>query len=744
MLLQFSIGGAFNEWVLPLVLFILGLGVVVFVHELGHFLAAKAVGIKVEQFAFGFGKRLFGFKMGETDYRVNLIPLGGYVKMLGQEDFKPLTENDKPNPRSYESKSVGARFFVIAAGVIMNIILSAVLFVTVGLVGREFLSPTMGDPVPGSPAFNAVIAWDTPPRKVTENAPGNGIEEGKLLPPEMEKWLVGAELQAAPDERAAEPPPFDPWGPRFQAGDRIVAMEGNSFVLGFDDGIASLQTVSMVAVLASPTDIYTFTIERTVDGVTRRGQASVGVFDNGGGMLQFGIGFPRSLTVADLKENSPQIAPFQANDEIVQVAGQHVNDQGQVRRIERELDGRPVDVVVRRKNEKKEAEEVTLRVEPTLGSSQHVIFRTDGTPIYFTAASVKDGKMRYEQPDGSFITLPADEIDTAFLRVLGMAPRLIVLEVAEGSNAERAGIKPGDAILSYGDRYLPTHKGLLEINKQHAGQDVKMEVLRGDEIVTLHVRPKQRDESVQIGLINVADLSACVVGDVLDGSVADRAGIAKGCTITAVNGEKVKTWTDLYRELASAGRAGRHVELSFTTRSGQESTGQIGELTAAVFHERHYEFSIYPQGLAFEPSTVVIKQDSIGGALVWGGKETIKLTLTSYASLRSLIAGSASVKHMAGPIGIGAMAVKAGQRGFVEFIYFIAFFSSAIAVFNFLPLPVLDGGHALFLIIEKIRGKPVPVKVLNYAQYIGLALLLCVFLAVTYQDIARLIGQWFW
>src|SRR5512146_2449189 len=115
--------------------FLVGLSVIVFVHELGHFLVAKWVGIKVEQFAFGFGKRLFGFQWGETDYRVNLIPLGGYVKMLGQEDFKPLEENAKPDPRSFEQKSVGARFAVISAGVIMNVILAAVLFVIIGLVG---------------------------------------------------------------------------------------------------------------------------------------------------------------------------------------------------------------------------------------------------------------------------------------------------------------------------------------------------------------------------------------------------------------------------------------------------------------------------------------------------------------------------------------------------------------------------------------------------------------------------------
>jgi len=733
MFAEINIGGMFMEWVLPLVLFIAGLGVVVFVHELGHFLAAKAVGIKVEQFAFGFGKRLFGFKLGETDYRVNLVPLGGYVKMLGQEDFKGLTENDKPDPRSYEAKSVGARFFVIAAGVLMNIVLSAVLFVTVGLVGKDFTAPVMGELSIGSPAANAVIQWKTPlPGDAEGAASGPGVAD--------QNESAGEELHAAPDQPApADPPPFDPWVARFQVGDRIVAMEGDSVILGFSDGITNLNDVSMAAVLSKPTETYTFTIERTVDGLKRQGRAEVGVYEGGPMGLAFGIGFPLSLTVADFKEDHSRTAPFEPGDEVVAVAGQSVSDQAQVNRIEHGLDGSPVDVVVRRYGEDK-----TLTVTPTLGRSRHVVFRTDGEPIYFTAVSARDGKMRYERPDGSILVVDAKEIDTAMLRVLGMAPRLMVLGVVEGSNAEKAGILPGDVILSYGERFLPTGSGLREINKEHAGKDVSMEVLRDGKPVTLTVKPKERGENVQIGLADVADLDSTVVGDVLTGSVADRAGIAKGCTITAVNGEPVATWAEVVRALASARREGQAVELAYTTRGGQSGTAEIGELTPAVFHERFYRFSVFPQGLMFNIEKVTIQQNGILSALAWGGKETVKMTLSSYASLRSLISGTVSVKHMAGPIGIGAIAVQAGQRGFVDFIYFIAFFSSAIAVFNFLPLPVLDGGHALFLIIEKIRGKPVPVKVLNYAQYIGLALLLCVFLAVTYQDIARLIGQWFW
>jgi regulator of sigma E protease len=136
-LLSSVIADVWFDWVWPVLQFIIGLGLVVFVHELGHFLVARKVGIHVERFALGFGPRLLGIKRGGTDYCICAFPLGGYVKMLGQEDFAPLEEEAQPDPRSFAAKSVGQRFAVIAAGVVMNTIFAALLFLTVGMIGDQ-------------------------------------------------------------------------------------------------------------------------------------------------------------------------------------------------------------------------------------------------------------------------------------------------------------------------------------------------------------------------------------------------------------------------------------------------------------------------------------------------------------------------------------------------------------------------------------------------------------------------------
>jgi len=186
-----------NPYIAFLVL-LLGFGVLIFVHELGHFLVAKWVGIRCQQFAVGFGPALLawrkgvGFRpsttepayqqrvreklqqqgkdpdqlserdvnaaadeagLGECEYRLNYIPLGGYVKMLGQEDLDPAARSD--DPRSYNQKPIWARACVLSAGVVMNVIFGLLFFVVAFMIGVEFPTTQVGSVQPGSPAAEA-------------------------------------------------------------------------------------------------------------------------------------------------------------------------------------------------------------------------------------------------------------------------------------------------------------------------------------------------------------------------------------------------------------------------------------------------------------------------------------------------------------------------------------------------------------------------------------------------------------
>lgn len=112
-----------------IVLFLLILGIIVFFHELGHFIMAKLYDVKVEEFALGFPPKIFGFKKGETEYKLNWVPLGGYCKITGEDG------EEKNNPRSFGSKSIFQRFQIISAGVLMNFFLAFVIFSIIFMVG---------------------------------------------------------------------------------------------------------------------------------------------------------------------------------------------------------------------------------------------------------------------------------------------------------------------------------------------------------------------------------------------------------------------------------------------------------------------------------------------------------------------------------------------------------------------------------------------------------------------------------
>ncbi|PCJ63836.1 MAG: hypothetical protein COA73_04930 [Candidatus Hydrogenedentota bacterium] len=145
--------------------FLAVLGVLVFVHELGHFVAAKLCGVYVDRFSLGMPPRIFGIKIGDTDYCIGLLPIGGYVKMAGQEDA-PLSDEERedtyghvPPEKWYNNKSKLQRTFILLAGPLMNLLLAFVIYLGFGTFGRETsalkLETRIGEVQTESPAESA-------------------------------------------------------------------------------------------------------------------------------------------------------------------------------------------------------------------------------------------------------------------------------------------------------------------------------------------------------------------------------------------------------------------------------------------------------------------------------------------------------------------------------------------------------------------------------------------------------------
>lgn len=133
--------------------FIIVLGFLIFFHEAGHFFVAKFFKVRVLVFSFGFGKRLFGFRRGDTDYRVSLIPLGGYVRMAGDNP----EENVPGNPDEFLSKPKWQRFLILFAGPFMNVVIAIAFLAILPMIGMQELvvPPVVGEVQPGKPAAKA-------------------------------------------------------------------------------------------------------------------------------------------------------------------------------------------------------------------------------------------------------------------------------------------------------------------------------------------------------------------------------------------------------------------------------------------------------------------------------------------------------------------------------------------------------------------------------------------------------------
>jgi regulator of sigma E protease len=135
------------------------LGVLIFFHELGHFLVARLFGVGVEKFSLGFGPRLLGRKIGITDYRISAIPLGGYVKMVGEQPDADIDPADIPI--SFTHQHVMKRILIVAAGPFFNILLAVLIFFAIFQISGLFiLKPSIGEVQEGTPAFRGGLKKD--------------------------------------------------------------------------------------------------------------------------------------------------------------------------------------------------------------------------------------------------------------------------------------------------------------------------------------------------------------------------------------------------------------------------------------------------------------------------------------------------------------------------------------------------------------------------------------------------------
>ncbi len=533
--------------------FILLLGVLVTVHELGHFLVAKACGVKVLKFSIGFGPKLVGFTKGETEYQIALLPLGGYVKMAGDVPGEELSPEDAH--RGFLNQPPWKRAAIIFAGPLFNLVFPVLIYFFVFVGPHETLSTRVGTVEPGMPA-------------------------------------------AAADLRS---------------GDRIVAVDGEPV--------------------------------KTFDELR---EAFVGRFER-----------PVPLTI--------------------------------------EREGRQLVKTV--------------------------------TPLKNTETSV---------------------VNTVERGVIGIQPtrKPALLGVPADSAAAKAGLQTFDRVLAVNGVPVPDEGALYEQLAQREGTLV-LTVQRPRQVpaggVTVHAPqvvqvsvPKQAGEGMAALGAEPADL---YVATVLPGSPAEKAGLRPGDRIVSLNGESLRAFHLLAVKLSGL----KQQPFQLTWRSGGSERTET---------------------LAQAPLTLPGEQDGIPqlvlGVRPWAyaswdvpPPEKVTVNLSAVAALREatlivpryvgemvkviggFFTGAVPTSTIGGPVMMFQMAAKTQEHGLDYFLRLMAIISINLGVMNLLPIPILDGFHLVAAGWEAIRRRPIPVRVREVANMVGLALLILLMIVAFTNDFRR-------
>ena len=328
--------------------------------------------------------------------------------------------------------------------------------------------------------------------------------------------------------------------------------------------------------------------------------------------------------------------------------------------------------------------------------------------------------------------------------IQGIAP--VVGGVKPGSVAAAAGLAAGDEILAVDSTPTATVQVLSEVLVRRLGDSgsihFRVAARGGGEVRELTARlahwdldPAAPDPIGDIGIDLYHPPIPPVVATVEPASPAEQAGMRAGDRILSADGTAIADWVQWVAYVrarpgqpivVAVERAGGQQELRVTPRrvaAGGESYGQVGVGVAGIEWPEEYR-----REQRYGPVAALVK----GVATTW---DTAAMILDS---VRKIVVGEISVRHLSGPITIAKVAGASAQYGMVPLLQFMALLSVSFGVLNLLPIPVLDGGHLAYYLLEAVRGRPLSERIQEAGYRIGLSLVIGLMLLALYNDVSRL------
>lgn len=594
---------------------VIAFGFLILVHELGHYAAAKLLGIRVERLSLGFGRRLIGFSWRGTEYQVAIIPYGGYVKLYGDiEDQEKTTENiaaAQSDPSGFLNQPPWKRAVVYFSGAAVNFLVAIPLLTFSYLNGIRMIEPVIGTQLePNSPLFAAGVR------------PGDRVlsVNGRRVQDFLD---IREQLMFAQSQRPVH---------------ILVERDGETKLL-------SVTEPGEMVTMTSPPPFVTTTIGE----IARRSAA--------------------------------QRAGLDPGDTIVAIDGEPAATWPAVQDAITKNPGKTLELTIERETKPGHVERMPVLVTP------------EARTVWDIGA----------EPE----------------------PSLVIGGVVPGGPAHRAGFEPHDHVLAIDGQPVRTFGEMREIVRRSAGQRLVFTILRGEKELELGVVPEEQNNGQQgaavIGVYGGQTPAMIPAPD----SPASRAGVEPGDIPVQYGDAKIRTWEDL----AAAVEKYQDKPTTLVVRRGATRV----HLSIAAEKRDVGELGVTPRLLSRFVRFGLLE------SLRRGTVETVGFARKTYVTVYMLVTGKVRPRYLAGPVGIMYLVTHEARQGLSKLCWFVAFITVNLAILNLLPLPILDGGHLLFLAVEKVSGRRLPLSVQVVAQYVGLFLLLALMILATSNDLRNFV-----
>jgi regulator of sigma E protease len=325
----------------------------------------------------------------------------------------------------------------------------------------------------------------------------------------------------------------------------------------------------------------------------------------------------------------------------------------------------------------------------------------------------------------------------------------VIRHVQKDSLAQKAGLEAGDRILSIDGTEIEAWYDIDQAVAGSQGNTLVLDVARDDTVLQIEVNPESKQYTdflgdmkfkYDIGISALPELKA-IVGNVTPDYPAEKAGLQYGDQILAINDIPIENWGQMVSIISSSNGA----ELTLSVQRDEEvfnvrlaprfveSKNQLGIV------EKRYLIGVSNVPLEIPEADQVTKRLNPIKSAIESIRRTYSICTLMVRSVVKIIDGSLPKETLGGPIMIAKLAGDQAKQGIDNLVEFIAIISINLAIINLLPIPVLDGGHLLFFLIEAIKGRPVSIKVREMAQQVGLFILILLMILVFYFDITRFI-----